>query len=163
MCAPYGLTWKSLKQTRGAKLCADLTFLRVFFFAVEPCFDRSRVKNFQNTWGGGGIHSLSVGRAGTETLHAKEAANKEEKKRFPPTDGCISIRTVRARYNIFHLRRIRTQELVWVKTCMTIHFDPFGFYIRFFLFFFPLVSLFIGCGMHCASARSFARSLAPQC
>lgn len=104
-----------------------------------------------------GIHTLSVGRAGTETLHAKEAANKQEKKRFPP-DGCASIRTVRARYNIFHLRRIRTQELVWVKTCMTIHFDPFGFYIRFFLFFFPLVSLLIGCGMHCARSRRSANA-----
>lgn len=130
-----------------------------FFFAAEPCFGRSRVENFQNSWGGDPFPIR--GKSRHRDASCKRSSKQTRKEAFPPMAMYQSEQCARARYNVFHLRRIRTQELVWVKTCMTIHLDPLGFYIRFFLFFFPLVSLFIGCGMHCA--RVLACSLAPQC
>lgn len=50
MCAPYGLTWKSLKQTRGAKQWISQEVFFFFFNLLNQRFDHSKVENFLNRW-----------------------------------------------------------------------------------------------------------------
>lgn len=77
--------------------CADLTFLSFFFFAAEPCFGRSRVENFQNSWEGGEGNPFPIrGKSRHRDASCKRSSKQTRKEAFPP-DGYVSIRTVRTR------------------------------------------------------------------
>lgn len=99
-CAPpMGSLGKVSNRLEGPNCVQILHFSFFFFFAAEPCFGRSRVENFQNSWGGNPFPIR--GKSRHRDASCKRSSKQTRKEAFPPRWLCINQNSAHARDTMF--------------------------------------------------------------